>query len=147
MYFVFINLKLNLLGKKQVNILNLFSMLLILQEKQRFSFSAIHHVIHIMVSDVYMKSTINIILCSSWFLDLMYSFISFEYLKYIYVKESLHYQVISDFWRINLLVVATNCFTWWQANGFSELNGELSSLSPWGIIQECLGCPALWMHS
>lgn len=65
-------------------------MLLILQGKHRFPYSAIGHGMH-GVYNVYITSAVSIKLCSSWFMDPISSFISFEYVKCIYVKDHLHY--------------------------------------------------------
>lgn len=43
-------------------------------------------------------------LCSSWCMDPMSSFISFEHLKYIYVKDSLH---LDYFWFLR-----NKCLSW-----------------------------------
>lgn len=111
----------------------------------RFPFSAVYHSMHVIVNDVYIKSAVKFILCSSW---CMSSFISFERLKYIYVQDP--FTLLGYFW---FLRNNSFCLLWppivFLGDGQVYLVNFVSRLPSVGnyIIQECPECPALWMHS
>lgn len=102
------------------------------------------------MNGVYIKSAIKFMLCSSWFMDPMSSFISFEHLKYIYVKDSLH---LDYFWFLR-----NKCLSWplTVSLGGGQMCSVylVSSLFSWGIMfckflsvldYRCIPNPFLWL--